>query len=109
MYFSVRAISAPPSLPPQMILIPSAPIFIAEAIDFFMARRYDTRPSSWRAMESAVSWAESSGRFTSTILMVMSFLVKSASSSFSLSTSAPLRPMTMPGREVWMFTVTFLG
>jgi len=41
--------------------------------------------------------------------MNTSRLVRRLTSSFSLSTSAPLRPMMMPGREVWMSIFSLLA
>ena len=52
------------------------------------------------ATDSATSCASSSGFWISWMLMKTSRLVRFWISCFSLSTSVPLRPMMMPGREV---------
>jgi hypothetical protein len=52
------------------------------------------------ATDSAMSWLSSSGFWISWMLMKTSRLVRFCSSCFSLSTSVPLRPMMMPGRDV---------
>ena len=69
-----------------------------------IARRNATRLSSCSATDSATSCASSSGFWTSWMLMKTSRSVRFWRSSFSFSTSAPFRPMMMPGREVWMLT-----
>src|SRR4051794_25720468 len=60
-------------------------------------------------MLSATSWADSSGRLISSTLIAASFPVSCASSSRSLSTSAPRFPITTPGRPVWTVMVTLPG
>jgi hypothetical protein len=59
------------------------------------------------AIDSATSCASVSGRWISMMLMWTSVLVRFWSSSRSLSTSAPRLPMMIPGREVWMLTLSF--
>src|SRR3989454_1027352 len=108
-YPSVRAISAPPSRPAVLILIPCAPIRIALCTARFMARRKEMRCVSWCATLSPTSCASSSGRLISSTLMPTSFPVSCASSSRSLSTSAPRLPITTPGRPVCTVTVTLPG
>src|SRR5712691_1141532 len=108
-YPSVRAISAPPSRPAVLILIPCAPIRIALCTARFIARRKEMRCVSWCATLSATSWASSSGRLISSTLIPTSLPVSWVSSSRSLSTSAPRFPITTPGRPVWTVTVTFPG
>src|SRR5580704_13674144 len=103
-YMSTRASSAPPRRPAARTLMPSAPKSLAVCNAFFMARRNETRRSSCNAMFSATSWASSSGVFTSTMSTYTSLPVLRLSSSLSLSISAPLRPMTTPGRAVRMVT-----
>ena len=83
-----------------MILTPLAPKRKADSIAFFIARRKETRRSSWPAIDSATSCASSSGRWISWMLMWTSRPISFCRSSRSLSTSAPRRPMMMPGREV---------
>ena len=51
-------------------------------------------------MSSLISWASISGRVTSSILISIRRPVSVCSSSWSCSTSAPLRPMITPGRAV---------
>jgi hypothetical protein len=65
-----------------------------------IARRNATRFSSCIATDSPISCASSSGFWISWMLMKTSRLVFFWISVFSLSTSVPLRPMMMPGREV---------
>src|SRR5437773_302949 len=108
-YPSVRAISAPPSRPAVLILIPCAPMRIALCTARFMARRNEMRCVSWCATLSPTSWASSSGRLISSTLIPTSLPVSCASSSRSLSTSAPRLPITTPGRPVWTVTVTLPG
>src|SRR5213083_265956 len=108
-YPSVRAISAPPRRPAHLILIPCAPMRIALCTARFIARRNEMRWFSWCTTLSPTSWALSSGRLISSTLMPTSLPVSCASSSRSLSTSAPRLPITTPGRPVWTVTVTFPG
>src|SRR5690348_4552225 len=60
-------------------------------------------------MLSPTSCADSSGRLISSTLMAASFPVSCASSSRSLSTSAPRLPITTPGRPVCTVMVTLPG
>ena len=75
----------------------------------FMARRNEMRCVSWWAMLSPTSCAESSGRLISSTLIAASLPVSWASSSRSLSTSAPRLPITTPGRPVCTVMVTLPG
>src|SRR5437762_2366725 len=75
----------------------------------FIARRNEIRWVSWCATLSPTSWASSSGRLISSTLIPTSLPVSCASSSRSLSTSAPRFPITTPGRPVCTVTVTFPG
>src|SRR5438309_5861018 len=108
-YPSVRAISAPPRRPAHLILIPCAPRRIALCTARFMARRNEMRWLSWCTTLSPTSCALSSGRLISSTLSPTSLPVSCASSSRSLSTSAPRLPITTPGRPVCTVTVTFPG
>jgi hypothetical protein len=65
-----------------------------------IARRNATRFSSCSATDSEISCESSSGFWISWMLMKTSRLVRFWISCFSFSTSVPLRPMMMPGREV---------
>ena len=107
-YHSLRAISAPPSRPPQLMRMPCAPSRIADCTARFMARRNATRRSSCWAIDCATRCESISGFLTSTILMCTSDLVIEATFLRSFSMSAPFLPMTMPGRAVWMVTRHFL-
>src|SRR3954469_5905620 len=110
LYPSVRAISAPFRRPATCTLIPSAPARMAFCTARFMARRKLTRCTSWCAMESATSCASTSGRLTSSTLMATSLPgLRRASSSRSLSTSAPPLPITTPGRAVCTVTMVLPG
>src|SRR3954469_11342438 len=110
LYPSVRAISAPFRRPASCTLIPSAPARMAFCTARFMARRNDTRCTSWWAIESAMSCASTSGRFTSSTLIATSLPPeRRPSSSRSLSTSAPPLPITTPGRAVCTVTITLPG
>ncbi len=108
-YHSLRAISAPPSRPPQVTLMPWAPSRMADCTARFMARRKVTRFSSCWAMFSATSLASSSGFLTSTMLRVTSPEQRCASSRRSVSISCPFLPITTPGRAVWIVTRAFLA
>ena len=99
-YHSERAISAPFSRPDTRTLMPRAPKRSADSTALRIARRNATRFSSCIATDSAISCASSSGFWISWMLMKTSRLVRFWISCFSLSTSVPLRPMMMPGREV---------
>ena len=48
-----------------MIFTPLAPKRNADSMDFFIARRKDTRRSSCPAIDSDTNWASSSGRWIS--------------------------------------------
>jgi len=80
--------------------MPRAPKRSADSTAFRIARRNATRFSSCIATDSEMSWASSSGFWISWMLMKTSRLVFFWISCFSLSTSVPLRPMMMPGRDV---------
>ncbi len=69
--FSRRAISAPPSRPASWILIPLAPPSMVCSIARFIVRRKLARLESCSATSSATSWATTSGRLTSSILMLI--------------------------------------
>ncbi len=75
-----------------------------------IARRNATRPTSCSATPCASKAASVSGRdslaawFMSSTFTSTRFFVKRSTSLRSRSTSAPLRPMTMPGRAVRMKT-----
>ena len=99
-YISRRLISPPPSLPAAVILMPCAPERIAEASDRFIARRKLTRFWSCSAIDCATSFASSSGRLISLMLMWTFFFVIAWSSRRSASTSTPDLPITIPGRAV---------
>ena len=71
-YHSVRAISAPPKRPAQLIRTPNAPSLIADCTACFIARRNPTRRSSCWAIFSATSFASISGLRTSTIFRLTS-------------------------------------
>ena len=107
-YHSLRAISAPPRRPPQLMRMPPAPSRIADCTARFMARRKATRRSNCCAIDWATRCASISGFLTSTMLMCTSELVIEATFLRSFSMSAPFLPMTMPGRAVWMVTRHFL-
>ena len=80
--------------------MPCAPERIAEASERFIARRKLTRFWSCSAIDCATSFASSSGRLISLMLMWTFFLVIACSSLRSASTSTPDLPITMPGRAV---------
>ncbi len=103
---SVRDISAPPRRPESWIFTPLAPPSMVCSIARFIVRRKLERFWSCSAMSSLMSWASISGRLTSTILISIRRPVSFCSSSWSFSTSAPLRPMITPGRAVDSSTVT---
>src|SRR6202011_4937876 len=60
-YHSMRAISAPPRRPEQLMRMPSAPRRIADCTARFMARRNATRRSSCWAIDSATKVASELG------------------------------------------------
>src|SRR5205085_1125777 len=101
----MRAISAPPSRPEQLIRIPWAPKRIADCTARFIARRNATRRSNCCAMPSAINFASISGLRISTMLRLTSLLVTLAISPRSLSISAPFlpvppsRPAAAPGMK----------
>ena len=99
-YISERLISPPPSRPPQTTLTPWAPERIADASERFIARRKLTRFSSCSAIDWATSFASSSGRLISLMLMCTALLVMPWISLRSASTSTPDLPITIPGRAV---------
>src|SRR5574341_651451 len=99
-YHSVRAISLPPNRPAHDTLMPLAPRRSADTTAFFIARRKAIRFSNCSAIFSATSCASTSGFLISRMLMTTWRLVKASISALSLSTSAPLRPMMIPGLEV---------
>ncbi len=99
-YFSERDISVPPSRPPHCTFTPWAPERMAEARERFIARRKLTRFSSCSAIDCATSFASSSGRLISLMLIWTFFCVMPWISRRSASTSTPDLPMTMPGRAV---------
>ena len=102
----MRAISAPPRRPETWTLTPLAPERIAEVSARFIARRKATRFWSCSAIDWATSFASSSGRLISRMLTLTGLPVSLCSSRRSASTSEPDLPITMPGRAVWMSTVT---
>ena len=100
--FSDLAISAPPNLPPQTILIPFAPNLIADCPDFFIAFLKATRFSNCLAIESATNDASVSG-FLISLISSDIFLSDNFDKLFlSFSISAPFLPIRTPGLEVWI-------
>jgi len=100
LYVSRRLISPPPRRPEHEIFTPAAPERIADASARFIARRNATRFESCSAIDCATSFASSSGRLISLMLMWTFFCVSACSSLRSASTSTPDLPITMPGRAV---------
>ncbi len=86
--------------------MPFAPDFIAVCIDLRIARRNDTRLESCSATPWATSCASISGFFTSRMFSWTCLPVSTSRSPRMRSASAPRRPITMPGRAVWMSTRT---
>ena len=86
--------------------MPFAPARSEDCMPLRMARRNETRLASCSAMPCATSWASTSGFFTSRMLSCTCLPVSFSSSPRMRSASAPRRPMTMPGRAVWMSTRT---
>ena len=86
--------------------MPLAPPFIALWIALRMARRNETRLDSCSATPWATSWASISGFFTSRMFSWICLAVSFSRSPRIRSASAPRRPMTIPGRAVWMSTRT---
>ncbi|CNG63152.1 Uncharacterised protein [Mycobacterium tuberculosis] len=86
--------------------MPLAPDFIADWIALRMARRNATRLDSCSATPCATSCASISGFFTSRMFSRTCLPVSFSRSPRRRSASAPRRPMTMPGRAVWMLTST---
>src|SRR3954463_6420718 len=80
---------------------------MVDSIRIFSTRRKLARFLSCSAIASATSWAFRSG-FLISITLIGATLrwIRSSSSSRSLSTSAPLGPITSPGRAVLMVIVT---
>ena len=76
--------------------------FIADCIALRIARRKLTRLESCSATPWATSCASDSGLLTSRMFSCTCLPVSFSSSLRIRSASAPLRPMTMPGRAVWM-------
>ena len=100
LYISRRLISPPPRRPEHWIFTPAAPERIAEASARFIARRKATRFESCSAIDCATSFASSSGRLISLMLMWTFFCVSACRSRRSASTSTPDLPITIPGRAV---------
>ena len=86
--------------------MPCAPARMADWIAFFIARRNATREASCSATPCATSWASVSGFLTSRMFSWICLPVSFSSSPRMRSASAPRRPITMPGRAVWMSTRT---
>ena len=86
--------------------MPLAPERIVDCMPLRMARRNETRLASCSAMPCATSWASISGLRTSRMFSCTCLPVSFSSSARMRSASAPRRPMTMPGRAVWMSTRT---
>ena len=86
--------------------MPLAPERIEVCIALRMARRNCTRPESCSATPWATSCASISGFFTSRMFSWTCLPVSFSSSPRRRSASAPRRPITMPGRAVWMSTRT---
>ncbi len=84
---------------------PAAPERMAEARERFIARRNETRFWSCSAIDCATSFASSSGRLISLMLMWTFFWVSAWISLRSASTSTPDLPITIPGRAVKMSIV----
>ena len=79
---------------------------MAEVSARFIARRKATRFWSCSAIDWATSLASSSGRLISRMLTLTGLPVILWRSRRRASTSEPDLPITMPGRAVWMSTVT---
>ena len=90
----------PPSRPPHWTFTPWAPERIAEASERFIARLKLTRFWSCSAIDCATSFASSSGRLISLMLMCTFLCVIAWISLRRASTSAPDLPITIPGRAV---------
>ena len=87
--------------------MPSAPARWAFCTARFIARRKAMRLASWSATPWAMSAASSSGVLISTMLSwILGLPVIVVISVRSSSACAPRRPITMPGRAVWMSTRT---
>ena len=82
------------------------PAAIAASARIFITRRKPARFLSCSETDSATSVASPSGCLISTTFRLILRSIRSSSASFSRSTSAPLGPMTRPGRAVWMNTLT---
>ena len=98
-----------PSRPPTCTLIPLAPKRCATRSP--CASRAGRRRAFRAASRSppTTSWASISGLSISRMLMNTSRCVRFRISSLRRSTSPPLRPMMMPGREVRMLTLSLLA
>ena len=81
-----------------MILMPWAPRRIAFCIARFIARRNMMRFSSCWVIESAISWASSSGLRISSMFTCTGTPSIFCSVDFSVSMSSPFLPITTPGR-----------
>ncbi len=81
-------------------------LFSADCMALRIARRKLTRLDSCSATPWATSWASASGFLTSRMFSCTCLLVNFSSSARIRSASAPRRPITMPGRAVWMSTRT---
>ena len=79
---------------------------MADWIALRIARRNATRLLSCSATPCATSCASDSAFLTSRMLSWTCFLVSFSSWPRMRSASAPRRPITMPGRAVWMSTRT---
>ena len=102
---SEREISAPFRRPAIRTFTPSAPLRMVLVTARFIARRNITRFSICCAMLSATSVASSSGLRISAMLSRTSataIFISFATSTRSFSMSSPLRPITTPGRAVWI-------
>ncbi len=87
-----------------MTLIPFAPARRACVIAFFIARRNDTRFTSWAAMFSATSCASASTFRTSMMLRKISVSVSFCRSDRNASRPAARLPMMMPGLAAYTYT-----
>ena len=109
LYHSQRAISMPFRRPEDMILMPLAPRRIAFCIARFIARRNMMRFSSCWVIESAISWASTSGLRTSSMLTATGTPRRRPSSTFRFSMSSPFLPITTPGRAEKIVMRAFLA
>src|SRR3954465_8586133 len=86
--------------------MPLAPARSELCMPLRMARRNETRADSCSAMPWATSCASTSGFLTSRMFSCTCLPVSFSSSPRMRSASDQRRPMTMPGRAVWMSTRT---